>query len=57
MFTYLEEHATQSEKEKGLDIADYLLNEHSQAAILRMMIARNPCIKTLMDKLDLELVS
>ena len=57
VFTYLEEHATQSEKEKGLDIADYLLNEHSQAAILRMMIARNPCIKTLMDKLDLELVS
>ena len=57
VFTYLEEHATQSEKEKGLDIADYLLNEHSQAAILRMMIARNPCIKTLMDRLDLELVS
>ena len=57
VFTYLEEHATQSEKEKGLDIADYLLNEHSQAAILRMMIARTPCIKTLMDRLDLELVS
>ena len=57
VFTYLEEHASQSEKEKGLDIADYLLNEHSQAAILRMMIARNPCIKTLMDRLDLELVS
>lgn len=57
VFTYLEEHASQSEKEKGLDIADYLLNEHSQAAILRMMIARNPCIKTMMDRLDLELVS
>lgn len=57
VFTYLEEQASQSEKEEGLDIADYLLNEHSQAAILRMMIARNPCIKTLMDKLDLELVS
>lgn len=57
VFTYLEEHASQSEKEEGLDIADYLLNEHSQAAILRMMIARNPCIKTLMDRLDLELVS
>ena len=57
VFTYLEKHASQSEKEEGLDIADYLLNEHSQAAILRMMIARNPCIKTLMDRLDLELVS
>ena len=57
VFTYLEDHASQSEKERGLDIADYLLNEHSQAAILRMMIARNPSIKTLMDRLDLELVS
>ena len=57
VFTYLEEHASQSEKEKGLDIADYLLNEHSQAAILRMMIAKNPCIRTLIDRLDLELVS
>ena len=57
VFTYLEEHASQSEKERGLDIADYLLNEHSQAAILRMMIARNPSIRTLMERLDLELVS
>jgi len=57
VFTYLEEHASQSEKESGLDIADYLLNEHSQAAILKMMIARNPSIRTLMERLDLELVS
>ena len=57
VFTYLEDHASQSEKERGLDIADYLLNEHSQAAILRMMIARNPSIRTLMERLDLELVS
>lgn len=56
VFTSLEEHATQEEKENGLDIADYLLNEHSQAAILRKMIARNPCIKMFMEKLDLELV-
>ena len=56
VFTFLEEHATQEEKENGLDIADYLLNEHSHAAILRKMIARNPCIKMLMEKLDLELV-
>ena len=57
VFTYLEEHASDFEKENGLDIADYLLNEHSQAAILRMMIAKNPCIQTLIDRLDLELVS
>ena len=27
VYTYLEEHATEEEKEEGLDIADYLLNE------------------------------
>ena len=56
VYTYLEEHATASEREKGLDIADYLLNERPQAALLRRMTARNPCLKVLIDRLDLEIV-
>ena len=56
VYTYLEEHATEEEKEEGLDIADYLLNEPPQAAALRQMVARKPCLQVLIDRLDLELV-
>lgn len=56
VYTYLEEHATEEEKEEGLDIADYLLNEPPQAAALRQMVARKPCLQVLIDKLDLKLV-
>lgn len=56
VYTYLEEHATEEEKEEGLDIADYLLNEPPQVIALRQMVARNPCLQVLIDRLDLELV-
>ena len=53
---YLEKHVTKGEKEKGLDIADYLLNEPSQAVTLRLMVDRKPCLQVLIDKLELEIV-
>ena len=53
---YLEKHVTKEEKEKGLDIADYLLNEPSQVITLRLMVDRKPCLQVLIDKLDLEIV-
>ena len=56
VYTYLEEHATEEEKEEGLDIADYLLNEPPQVIALRQMVARNPCLQVLIDRLDFELV-
>ena len=56
VYTYLDEHATEEEKEEGLDIADYLLNEPPQATALRQMVERKPCLQVLIDKLDLELV-
>ena len=57
IFDGLEQLATKEEKQKGLDIADFLLNERPQASFLRIMMAKNPCIKTLIDSLDLELIS
>lgn len=56
VYTYLEEHATEEEKEKGLDIADYLLNEPQKAVTLRLMVDRNPCLQVLIDRLDLVIV-
>ena len=56
VYPYLEEHATEEEKGKGLDIADYLLNEKPQAVTLRLMVDRNPCLQVLIDRLDLVIV-
>ena len=56
VYDYLEKHVTKEEKEKGLDIADYLLNEPSQAVTLRLMVDRKPCLQVLIDKLELEIV-
>jgi hypothetical protein len=56
VYPYLEEYATEEEKEKGLDIADYLLNEPQQAVTLRLMVDRNPCLQVLIDRLDLVIV-
>lgn len=56
VYDYLEKHVTKEEKEKGLDIADYLLNEPSQVITLRLMVDRKPCLQVLIDKLKLEIV-
>ena len=56
VYTYLEEHATTKEREEGLDIADYLLNESPHAVTLRLLVDRNPCLQVLVDRLGLEVV-
>lgn len=53
----LEEMATDEQREAGLDIADFLLMEDTPQMILQKMIQRNPALQTLIDTLDLELVS
>lgn len=54
--TLLEDMATDEQRSQGLDIADFLLATPTHRQILRQMIARNPCIRQLIDGLDLELV-
>ena len=54
--TMLEDMATDEQRSQGLDIADFLLAVPTQRQILRQMIARNPCIRQLIDELDLALV-
>ena len=57
MFDYLEANASETERKEGYDIADYLLKIKPDEAILLQMIKRNPALKTLIDALDLKLVS
>lgn len=57
MFDYLEANATENERKEGYDIADYLLKLKPNEAILQQMIRKNPVLKTLIDVLDLKLVS
>ncbi len=52
----LEDMATDEQCRQGLDIADFLLATPTSRQILQQMIARNPCIRQLIDELDLELV-
>lgn len=54
--TLLEDMATDEQRSQGLDIADFLLATPTCRQILRQMIARNPCIRQLIDELGLELV-
>ena len=54
--TLLEDMATDEQRSQGLDIADFLLAVPTQRQIFRQMIARNPCIRQLIDELGLELV-
>ena len=56
IYDYLEQQASEEDKTKGLDIADYLLQQEPRQFLLDKLIKKNPNIKTLMDKLDLELV-
>lgn len=57
MFDYLEANASENERREGYDIADYLLKVKPDEAVLQQMIKRNPALKTLIDALDLKLVS
>ena len=53
----LEQCATDEQRKKGLDIADFLLMEDTPQMILSKMIQRNPALQTLIDELGLELVN
>lgn len=56
LFDFLEQQATQEDKAKGLDIADYLLRIKPTEARLQAMIKRNPAIQSLIDAFKLVLV-
>ncbi|MFR9542560.1 MAG: DUF6371 domain-containing protein [Rikenellaceae bacterium] len=56
ILNHLEEVATPEQRKEGYDIADFLLDGHSPQVILEKMIAKNPALKTLIERLDLELV-
>lgn len=55
IFDDLEKAATEEERAKGLDIADYLLQADTGEAQLKRMVERNPAIQLLVDKLSLEI--
>lgn len=52
----LERLATNEERSRGLDIADFFLTVPTQRQLLQQMIRRNPALQLLIDELDLELV-
>ncbi len=52
----LEDMATEEQRSQGLDIADFLLATPTRCQILRQMIQHNPCLRQLIDELDLEFV-
>ena len=53
---HLELVATEEQRKSGLDIADFLLMTETPVMALQRMIKRNPCIGTLIEQLQLELV-
>lgn len=53
---HLELVATEEQRKKGLDIADFLLMTETPVMALQRMIKRNPCIGTLIERLQLESV-
>ncbi len=57
IFNFLEDSASDDERTAGFDIADYLLQIEPDQAILQAMIRRNPYLQTLIDELQLTLVS
>lgn len=52
----LEQHATGEQREKGLDIADFLLMNDTPMMTLQKMIKRCPSLQTLINQLQLQLV-
>ena len=57
IFNFLEESASEVERTAGYDIADYLLQIEPDQAVLQAMIRRNPYLQTLIDELQLTLIS
>jgi len=55
MFDFLETAASETEREDGYDIADYLITKRPNEVLLEHMIAMNPAVGLLVEKLDLEL--
>ena len=53
---HLELVATEEQRKSGLDIADFLLMTETPVMALQRMIKRNPCIGTLVERLQLEVV-
>lgn len=53
---HLELVATEEQRKSGLDIADFLLMTETPVMALQRVIKRNPCIGTLIEQLQLELV-
>ena len=56
MSDILQRNATEEQRRRGLDLADFLLMEESKQMVLEKMIALNPALQLLIDKLDLVLV-
>ena len=52
----IEQCATEEQRAKGLDIADFLLMDNTPMMILQKMIKNNPNLQKLIDCLQLELV-
>lgn len=52
----LENEATEEQRQKGFDIADFLLMEDTPQMMLQKLIYRYPAIQSLMDALDLEII-
>ncbi len=57
LFDFMENNATDEERNAGYDIADYLLQAETKESVLSRMITRNPHLETLISALDLEVVS
>ena len=57
LYDFMENNATDEEREAGYDIADYLLLAETKEFVISWMIARNPLLETLISTLDLEVVS
>ena len=57
LFDFMENNATDEERNAGYDIADFLLKAETKESVLSRMIAKNPHLETLISTLDLEVVS
>jgi len=57
IFNFMDDVAPETDVTAGYDIADYLLQIEPDQAVLQTMIRRNPMLQTLIDELQLELVS
>lgn len=57
IFNFMDTVAPDTDVTAGYDIADYLLQIEPDQAVLQTMIRKNPMLQTLIDELQLELVS